>query len=103
MHNISKFLSVNLNKRTLSEKYEQYVVSTSNSVSNQRLIDYLNAYPLLSSKYLDFKDWVTANNIYVNKLHRDHEQYELVRQLKENMNTKRTYFDWSHLENNFLI
>ena len=56
MLNITEFLLVKLNSRTFSEKYRQFVISTSNSVSNNILIDYLNTYPLLSSKYLDFKD-----------------------------------------------
>jgi LAGLIDADG endonuclease len=87
---------VNLNRRIFSDKYHQFVVSISNRVSNKILIDYLNTYPLLSSKYLDFKDWETAYNIYVNKLHKDPIQYEKVRQLKANMNRGRTYFSWSH-------
>jgi len=45
-----------LNMREFSEKYRQFVVSTSNRESNRILIDYLNTYPLLSSKYLDFRD-----------------------------------------------
>ena len=56
MLKITEFLLVKLNSRTLSEKYRQFVISTSNRVSNNILIDYLNTYPLLSSKYLDFKD-----------------------------------------------
>ena len=96
MLKITEFLLVNLNRRTFSEKYRQFVISTSNRVSNQILIDYLNTYPLLSSKYLDFKDWGTANNIYINKLHKDPIQYEKIRELKANMNNGRTYFSWSH-------
>lgn len=59
MLKITEFLLVKLNKRTFSEKYRQFVVSSSRKfrVSNKILIDYLNTYPLLSSKYLDFKDW----------------------------------------------
>lgn len=96
MLKITEFLLVKLNKRTFSEKYRQFVVSSSNRVSNKILIDYLNTYPLLSSKYLDFKDWETANNIYINKLHKDPIQYEKIRKLKANMNNGRTYFSWSH-------
>ena len=96
MLKITEFLLVKLNSRTLSEKYRQFVISTSNRVSNNILIDYLNTYPLLSSKYLDFKDWQTAHNIYTNKLHKDPIQLEKIRELKVNMNNGRTYFSWSH-------
>ena len=65
-------------------------------MSNNILINYLNTYPLLSSKYLDFKDWETAHNIYTNKLHKDPIQLEKIRKLKVNMNNGRTYFSWSH-------
>lgn len=56
MLNITEFLLVKLNKRVFSEKYEQFVICISNRKSNKILIDYLKTYPLLSSKYLDFKD-----------------------------------------------
>lgn len=103
MLEITEFLLVKLNKRTFSEKYHQFVVSTSNRVSNKILIEYLNTYPLLSSKHLDFKDWETANNIYINKLHKDPIQYEKIRKLKANMNNGRTYFSWSHHEQILLL
>jgi hypothetical protein len=83
---------VKLNKRTFSEKYHQFVICTSNRESNKILINYLNTYSLLSSKYLDFKDWETANYIYINKLHKDPVQFEKVRELKANMNNSRTKF-----------
>jgi len=92
MLEISEFLQVKLNKRVFSEKYHQFVICTSNRVSNKIITDYLNTYPLLSSKYLDFKDWETAYNIYIAKLHKDPKQYEKIRNLKANMNNSRTYF-----------
>ena len=98
MLKITEFLQVKLNNRVFSEKFHQFVICTSNRVSNKILIDYLNTYPLLSSKYLDFKDWETANNIYINKLHKDPVQFDKVRNLKANMNNNRTYFSWAHHE-----
>jgi hypothetical protein len=62
MSKIADFLFVKLNERIIAEKYTQFVINTSNRVSNKILIDYLNTYPLLSSKYLDFKDWEAAND-----------------------------------------
>lgn len=96
MLKLAEFLSVKLSERKIAEKYFQLVINTSNRNSNKILIDYLNTYPLLSSKYLDFKDWEAANNIYINKLHKDPVQYENMRHLKENMNNRRTYFSWEH-------
>jgi len=98
MLNIAEFLQVKLNNRVFSEKFHQFVINTSNRESNKILIDYLNTYSLLSSKYLDFKDWETVNNIYINKLHKDPIQFEKIRNIKANMNNNRTYFSWAHLE-----
>lgn len=96
MSHIAKFLCTNLNQRKITNKYSQFIVNTSSAKSNKILIDYLNIFPLLSSKYLDYKDWESANNIYVNKLHKDPVEYEKIRTLKTNMNSNRTFFDWSH-------
>nr|YP_009240546.1 LAGLIDADG endonuclease [Pyronema omphalodes]AMO66518.1 LAGLIDADG endonuclease [Pyronema omphalodes] len=96
MSKIAEFLSVKLNERTIAEKYTQFIINTSNRTSNKILIDYLTTYHLLSSKHLDFKDWEVANNIYINKLHKDPVQYEKMKSLKENMNNRRTVFSWAH-------
>jgi uncharacterized protein YvpB len=96
MFKIAEFLLVKLNMREFSGKYRQFVISTSNRESNRILIDYLNTYPLLSSKYLDFRDWETAYHIFINKLHKDQAQYEIIRELKAHMNNGRTSFSWSH-------
>ena len=96
MLQIAEFLCTKLNEREISEKYKQFIVNTSNAKSNKILIDYLSIFPLLSSKYLDYQDWSSANNIYVNKLHKDPVEYEKIRTLKKNMNSGRIFFDWSH-------
>ncbi|CAG8976694.1 hypothetical protein HYALB_00008445, partial [Hymenoscyphus albidus] len=56
MLKLAEFLQVKLSNRIFSDKFVQLLVNTSNSASNHILISYLDIYPLLSSKYLDFKD-----------------------------------------------
>jgi len=85
--------------KTLKQGFSCYVVNTSSIQSNIITIEYLNKYPLLSSKYLDFKNWEKALNLYVQKLHRDPVHLEEIRNLKLNMNTKRTEFNWDHINN----
>lgn len=85
--------------RTFKEGFSQIIVNTSSIESNKILIEYLNRYPLLSSKYLDFKNWEKALNLYILKLHRDPIYLEEIRNLKLSMNTGRTEFNWEHLEN----
>lgn len=99
MQKLADFLNCKLVFRTLKQGFSNYVVNTSSIESNNIVIEYLNKYPLLSSKYLDFKNWEKALNLYVQKLHRDPIYLEEIRNLKLNMNTKRTEFNWDHINN----
>jgi len=67
MLKIANFLFVKLKSRTFDKKYDQFIINTSNKKSNEVLINYLNTYPLISYKYLDFKDGEKANEIYTHK------------------------------------
>lgn len=97
MQKIADFFQVKLGSRAFSGgKFKQFVINTSNKTSNQIIIEYLSTFPLLSSKFLDYKDWEKANFLYVNKLYKSPEYYEQIRELKNNMNTKRTTFSWLH-------
>lgn len=100
MKNIADFLHVKLNNRDFKGKHSQYIVNTSNNDSNLILIQYLNTYPLLSSKFLDFKDWEKAYALFSKKLYKDPIYFEQIRELKLNMNKNRTFFSWSHLKTN---
>lgn len=99
MLKLAEFLNCKLQTRTFKEGFSQFIVNTSSIESNKILIEYLNRYPLLSSKYLDFKNWEKALNLYILKLHRDPIYLEEIRNLKLSMNTGRTEFNWEHLEN----
>lgn len=96
MKNIADFLQVKLNSREFKGKFPQYIVNTSNNVSNLKLIQYLNTFHLLSSKFLDAKDWEKAYNLFSEKLYKNPVHYEEIRKLKLNMNKNRTSFSWSH-------
>lgn len=96
MLRLADFLQVKLSNRIFSGKFAQLLVNTSNPVSNLILINYLANYPLLSSKHLDFKDWETAYNMYVKKLHKDPVNFAIIKALKANMNSKRSHFNWDH-------
>jgi hypothetical protein len=59
--NIGKFLGVNVLSRTriLKDKeFYSYTIIAHNKESQIKLINYFNTYPLLSSKYLDYKSWL---------------------------------------------
>jgi len=62
------------------------------------LINYLDNYQLLSSKRLDYLAWRTAHDIVCSKAYRTSEGTAQLLALKNSINTKRTTFDWSHLD-----
>ena len=53
----------------LNYKNPSYIIRVENQTSVQILIDYLNKYPLLSSKRMDFKDWEKSFSLIVEKKH----------------------------------
>ena len=62
LNNICIFLNVNLSVRNrLNKKNSYYQIRVENQNSTKILIDYLNKYPLLSSKYLDYLEGIICN------------------------------------------
>ena len=103
MEKIREFLDVkNVNqiKRIKSDYIElAYSVRTTKKSSCQILINYLNAYPLFSSKHQDFLDWSKAHHIRIHKKYKTLEGSSELLFLKNSMNTKRTQFNWDSLNN----
>lgn len=70
------------------------------------IVNYFIKYPLFSSKYLNYLDWLDAyyiliinkEHIGVNKL----KTYEKVKLIKDKMNKKRKIFNWNHLKNFYI-
>ena len=98
LNNICIFLNVKLSVRNrLNKKNSYYQIRVENQNSTKILIDYLNKYPLLSSKYLDFLEWEKSFRIISKKEHMTEQGKELILAAKNNMNDSRTNFNWSHL------
>lgn len=67
MNIIATFLNVSLKSRETGGHF-QYNITTSSFLSNNYLIEYLSIYPLFTSKYLNYVDWVKGFNLfYANK------------------------------------
>ena len=77
----------------------QYRVRTTNIRANIILENYLTAYPLFGSKYLDYIDWLKVLNLFKNGEHKNKTGIEKLNFIKLNMNDKRTIFIWDHLNN----
>jgi hypothetical protein len=58
---------------------------------------YLKTFPLFSSKFLDYKDWKIAAELFIKDLHSITESKADIDKLKFNMNTNRSFFNWNHL------
>lgn len=68
--------------------------------NNDTIMKYLDKFPLLSSKYLNFLNWKEAVIMIQNHEHLTTDGKIRFLELKNSMNSKRTYFDWKHLDNN---
>ena len=100
LNKICLALNVNLKIRIREDKKNSYYnIRVENQNSIQLLIDYLDNYPLLSSKHLDYLSWKKAFNEIINKNHMTVEGRKLVSEQKCHMNNSRTYFNWDHLDN----
>jgi len=101
MEKIREFLDVkNVNNiQRIKENYTElsYSVRTTKKSSCQILLNYLNAYPLFSSKHQDFLDWSKAHHIRIHRKYKTLEGSSELLFLKNSMNTKRTQFNWDSL------
>ena len=106
MKKIQEFLdvkTVNEIKRIRSDYIEEsYIVRTTKKGSCEILIDYLNVYPLFSSKHQDFLDWSKAYHIKVSQEFKTSDGTSKLLSIKNSMNTKRTQFNWDSL-NEFYV
>lgn len=98
LNKICLALNVKLQIRErISKKNSYYIIRLENQNAIKLLIGYLDIYPLLSSKYLDFLNWKIVFNEIINKNHMTVEGRKLVSLQKSQMNNSRTYFNWDHL------
>ena len=89
-------LQVNLNTSTHhSRKY--WSIESSGINKLKILVNYLNKYPLMTSKLNDYQDWRTAYYLMVEKAHLTGEGKEKIVLLKSKMNKQLNCFDWNHL------
>lgn len=106
MKSIQEFLdikTVNEIKR-IKENYIEtaYIVKAIKKSSCETLINYLDNYPLFSSKHQDFLDWHKAYLIKISRNNMTQEGTSKLLSVKNSMNTKRTQFNWDSL-NKFYI
>ena len=95
---IANFLNCSLlTRKQKSTGNEYYTLTASSKISIEILKDYLDKYPLFSSKYLDYKDWKEIVILMLDNKHYTKEGLIKTDYVRSSMNRQRTYFDWTHL------
>ena len=98
--NIANFLNCSLltrNQKSTGNDY--YTLTASSQKSLKIIVDYLEKYTLFSSKYLDYKDWKEIVELILESKHVWSDEAILyAASKKDNMNTRRAYFNWDHLD-----
>lgn len=70
-------------------KVSSYKIVAHSARPIKKIEEYLEKYPLKSSKYLDYKDWKKCGEI----IEKTPENYKKIQDTKNEMNSKRTYFN----------
>jgi len=96
---LAEFLNCNLKTRKQTSTGNEYFnITASSRISLSTIITYFTSFSLYSSKYLDYKDWEKAANLILSHDHYSEEGINKIDLLKNNMNLKRTYFNWDQLK-----
>lgn len=99
MSKIGMYLGVTVYSRSkvINDKiFHSFTVISHNKNSNFKITDYFNKFPLLSSKYLDYKDWAyildlqNSNTITTSYL-------DKAVKIRSDFNSTRSTYSWKHL------
>jgi hypothetical protein len=105
MSNLALFLNVNVisRSRIINEKqFFSFIVIAHNKESLSIIKEYFLKFPLLSSKYLDFKDWKNILDLQKTNSRTTSYLNEAIITRKD-FNKTRTSYNWDHLRNCYLI
>jgi len=95
---VSNFLNCSLlTRKQKSTGNEYYTLTASSKMSLEIIINYLEKYPLFSSKYLDYNDWKEVVFLIFENKHYTEEGINKTEFVKNSMNRQRTKFTWDHL------
>ena len=97
---IANFFCVKLGTLTARNPnaLDQYKIKISSAKSKKILRTYLDKFPLLSSKYLDYKAWSEVDNLMIKKHHYTDDGVIKIAKIKKSMNNLRVNFNWKHLD-----
>jgi hypothetical protein len=98
MDMIAKFLDTSVKETRKTRPKPEYRVRTVNLKGNLILKDYLIEFPLFSSKFLNYKDWIEVLDYIINKEHTKPESISNIIKIKSIMNNNRKEYNWNHLQ-----
>jgi hypothetical protein len=96
LSNLADFLCTRLYDIRPKSGNNYYAIKVTSAKSKQILRDYYTRWPLLSSKRQDYLVWCRVDNLIANGCAKS--EINQIKRLKQSMNNKRSFFDWSHLE-----
>lgn len=91
-------MDTEVKKTKVNSNNPQLRIRTTSLKGNIILVDYLNNFPLFSSKYLNYLDWLKIVNMFKIGKFNHKENMDYVLDIKHNMNNKRTFFTWNHIK-----
>jgi hypothetical protein len=94
---IAIFLVSSVKAVRVNKPNPEYRVRTTSLKGNLVLENYLSAFPLFSSKYLDYKDWIKVLDYFRSGRFDHKSNIENIISIKSCMNDRRTVFSWDHL------
>ncbi len=92
-------LALEVNLQTPIEKKSgrnYYAIKATSRKSKEILRNYFDVNPLLTSKFLDYKDWCAVDDLLKKKQNRKYSKQ--IQTLKGKMNNSRSVFTWHHLD-----
>jgi hypothetical protein len=98
MDKIAKFLDTSVKETRKMRPIPEYRVRTVNIKGNFILKNYLVEFPLFSSKYLNYKNWIEVLDYVINKEHTKPESISNIILIKSKMNNNRREYNWDHLQ-----
>lgn len=99
---IAEHFGLGIYHRTRKQRFHSVIIVSTSFLTNSKVVDYFEKFPLFSAKYLDFVDWKTVHNLQEKKLHLTQDGYNLCEKIKQNYNSSRSQFSWVHLENFYI-
>lgn len=101
LESITRPLDVKLKTSNHNEGIEYYSIAVTSPAKLTALIQYLDIYSLYSSKLFNFLDFRKCVDMMLSREHLSKDGREKIKAIKAGMNSKRTYYNWDHLDKLF--